>query len=357
MTFDFIPLELYALYFYYAILFIVVVNFFKLNKGFEKSDLGGLLVILIIVYMGFRPVSGRYFGDMGTYARFFLNYQEGQEILSKTDLLFHYFMKWCSSFMAVNFFFLTCAILYIAPLYIVCRKWFKTFWFYAFLMMVCSFSFWAAGTNGIRNAIAASLFLLAVSREKRIWQIAIIIIAVNVHKTMLLPSLGFIIAQFYTKPKQLIIFWVLCIPLSLIGGSFWELLFSNLGFEDDRLTYLTDVDANIEQFSRTGFRWDFLAYSATGVFAGWYFIIKKNYKDQIYYWLFITYVFSNSFWILVIRANFSNRFAYLSWFMMALIIVYPFLKEKFFENQSRVFAKVLVAYYLFTYALNVLLIK
>lgn len=356
--FDLIPLELYTLYFYYAILLVVVVTFFKLNKGFETGGFGGLLVIFIIIYMGFRPVSGRYFGDMSTYNSFFLRYQNGGDIYVKNDIQWHVFMKFCSTIMTASFFFLLCAFLYIYPLYLVAKKWFNDYWFYAFLLLAGSFSFWAAGTNGIRNAVAGSLFLLAISREKRVWQIALIFIAINFHKTMLLPTLGFVIAQFYNKPKQMIAFWILCIPLSLVGGSLWETFFAGLGFgETERLSYLTDVDANVKEFSNTGFRWDFLAYSATAVFAGWYFIVKKKFNDKIYFWLFNTYVFANAFWILVIRANFSNRFAYLSWFMMALVIVYPFLKGNIVPNQSRVFAKVLVVYYLFTYTLNVLLVR
>ena len=41
----------------------------------------------------------------------------------------------------------------------------------------------------------------------------------------------------------------------------------------------------------------------------------------------IIYLTANAFWILVIRSSFSNRFAYLSWFLMAIIIFYPFFKH------------------------------
>ena len=357
MSFDFIPLDLYGLYFYYAMLLTVVVMFFDLNKGFKKSNFGLLFVGVVIIYMGFRPISGRWFGDMGTYNGIFIRYQQGASTRVGTDVLFDIFMKFCSGFMTANFFFLTCAFLYIYPLYAVCKKWFKEYWFYAFLLLVTSFSFWAYGTNGIRNGIAGSLFLLGISRNRRIWQIAILFVAISIHKTMMLPLMGFILAQFYNKPKYMIGFWILCIPLSLVGGGFWEVLFASLGFGDDRLSYLTAGNVNNDNFSSTGFRWDFLAYSATAVFAGWYFIIKKNFKDQTYYFLFNTYIFANAFWILVIRANFSNRFAYLSWFMMALVIVYPLITTQFFKKQSRIFAKVLVVYFLFTYLLNVLLLK
>jgi surface polysaccharide O-acyltransferase-like enzyme len=68
-------------------------------------------------------------------------------------------------------------------------------------------------------------------------------------------------------------------------------------------------------------------------------------------------VFANAFWILVIRANFSNRFAYLSWFMMALVIIYPLLKKEMIKNQYKVLAKVMLIYFAFTFLMNVILAK
>jgi hypothetical protein len=58
---------------------------------------------------------------------------------------------------------------------------------------------------------------------------------------------------------------------------------------------------------------------------------------------------ANAFWILVIRANFSNRFAYLSWFLMAVIVFYPFFKMKFFKKQNKVLAYTILGYFGFTY--------
>ena len=128
-----------------------------------------------------------------------------------------------------------------------------------------------------------------------------------------------------------------------------------LGFNDRAAGYLTD-EAD-DQFSRIGFRWDFLLYSATAVYAGWYFIFHKKFEDKFYRQLFNTYLIANGFWILVIRASFSNRFAYLSWFIMGVIIVYPFLKMQFFNKQNKVLGNVIFLYFAFTYILTVILAK
>lgn len=352
MSLDFIPLNLYTPLYYHLLLIITLYIFFRLqNEGLKKSNLGTPLLIFTIFFMGFRPVSGVYFGDMETYNRFFEHYHSGGAILVSEDLLFHSFMKICSQVMDNNTFFLICAILYTVPLYVVSKKWFKQYWFYPFLMLLGSFSFWAYGTNGIRNGIASSFFLLAISRENKVFQILIFLLAISFHKTMLLPVLGWVIAWFYNVPKAYFYFWLASIPLSLALPGFWQSLFASM-VEDDRSVYFTD-NTYAEQFRRTGFRWDFLLYSAMGVYAGWYYIFKKGLNDKTYLQLFNTFLFANAFWILVIRASFSNRFAYLSWFMMALVIIYPWLKYYFEEKQAKKLGVVILSYYVFTYFMNV----
>ena len=130
----------------------------------------------------------------------------------------------------------------------------------------------------------------------------------------------------------------------------------SLGINDRRFEqYFTDeID---EAITKTGFRWDFLIYSATGVFAGWYYLFKKNFSDKLYEQLFNMYLITNAFWVLVIRANFTNRFAYLSWFMLAIIIFYPILKEQLFKQHHRMVGAVLLLYFMFTYIFNVILVK
>ena len=162
--------------------------------------------------------------------------------------------------------------------------------------------------------------------------------------------MAFALTYFYLEPKKYFLFWLAAIPLSLVLGGFWESLFSGLGFSDDRLSaYLVGGNENNDNFSSTGFRFDFLIYSAGAVFVGWYFIFKKKFNDVLYLRLYSTYVICNAFWILIIRANFSNRFAYLSWFLMGLIIVYPFLKKKFFINHNINVGKAYVLYFGFTF--------
>ena len=97
-----------------------------------------------------------------------------------------------------------------------------------------------------------------------------------------------------------------------------------MGF-DDRLTYLTNEQEE-GVFSHSGFRWDFLIYSMMPILLGYYIVIRHGIRNKTYEMLLNTYTLSNAFWIMVIRANYSNRFAYLSWFMYPIVLAYPLLK-------------------------------
>ncbi|WP_139855627.1 EpsG family protein [Aequorivita sinensis] len=360
--FDWIPIEVYTPTHYIILLFLVLITFIHSQSNAINSNenfrymkvMGWTYLIFIILYMGLRPISG-VFVDMLTYNKRFVYYQNGGQITSPNDILFQVFTKISSQFVNARIYFLLCVILYILPLIAVSKKWFKDYWFYAFLFLVTSFSFWTYGTNGIRNGIAGSIFLWGMSREKKIWQVIIILIAINIHKSMALPAAAFLLANFYNNPKVLMYFWVFCIPLSLIAGGAFINLFASIGF-DERTSYLTQENVYNVEFASSGFRWDFLLYSATAVFAGWFYIFKRKYKDKIYFWLFNTYILTNAFWILVIRAQFSNRFAYLSWFMISLVILYPLLKKYIVDKQHKKIGLLLVAYYSFTFLMNFILV-
>ncbi|WP_445738575.1 EpsG family protein [Mariniflexile sp.] len=354
---EFVPLSYYYevyLYTAFAIALTTLFHAYVLDLNDRKNIsyitfIGYSIFILLTLYMGLRPVSGRYFIDMSTYARIYEGYAHGGQIILKTDVVFQQFMKFCSGFLPTNLFFLLCSILYIGPLFIVSKRFFKQYWFYAFFMFVVSMSFWPYGVNGIRNGIATSFFLLAISfYGKKSLMIIFFIIACSFHQTIYLPIGGFILTLFFKDSKWYFIAWLLAIPLSIVLGDFWENLFANLGLADDRLSgYLTGAKATA--FVNSGFRFDFLFYSSFPIVIGAYFIFKKKYSDVLYTQLFNIYLTTNAFWILIIRANFSNRFAYLSWFLMPLIIIYPFIKNKSIDKQHKIIGLVLFFYFLWTY--------
>lgn len=348
MYIDFIPLAFYTSLYYQILLVVNLLVFLELwRKGLHKPLIGISFLLLMLVYIGYRPISGAYFTDMATYATRFELVKMDLPVVLSFDPGFTLLLRICAKTISAHSFFFVCACLYIVPLYFASKKWFRDYWFYAFLMLAGSFSFWAYGVNGIRNGIATSLFLLAVSRDKKIFQIIWLLIAISFHKSLLLPAVGFIITFWYNKPRSFFLFWLAAIPLSLAFPTFWENFFSS--FMETRGADYLSANVNADLFSHVGFRWDFLVYSAMGVFSGWYYLFRIGIKDVFYTRLFNTYLFANAFWILVIRASYSNRFAYLSWFMLAIIIIYPWLRYKSEKLKLHHFAWVLLAYYGFTY--------
>ena len=50
------------------------------------------------------------------------------------------------------------------------------------------------------------------------------------------------------------------------------------------------------------------------------------------------YILVNAFWLLVIRIPYTDRFAYLSWFLIPFILIYPLSLDKVFKNQNSILA-------------------
>ena len=318
--------------------------------GFS-SGMGITLLLFILFYLGTRPVS-YIFGDMGTYGKFYSRVVAGEIPTIKNDYLFNYFLLASTKIMSDRFFFFLCGVIYVLPCFIFSKKYCSSYWYYVFFIFVGSYMFWPFGTNGIRNGLGTSIFILALCfYERKIIMYGLMALAFGMHSSLIIPIAAFALSGVYKNPKVYLYIWLAAIPLSLIGGSFWEGFFGGLGFGDDTRAedYLTKGNVNKDTFAYTGFRWDFLLYSSFAAFAGWYFIFRKNITDKFYIHLWGTYMIANAFWILVIRANFSNRFAYLSWFLMGPIIAYPLLRYKLFPNQYRVIGVIIAAYYLFTY--------
>ncbi len=355
--FDFIPLQSYT-GFYYHSMFAISLMIWLHSMMFDIKNpssvvlfqvVGSSFLVFVILYMGLRPIS-LIFGDMSAYANGFRMVQAGKELKIEDDYLFNYFLLGCSKIMSAHSFFLLVDVLYILPCYFFSRKFFGSYWFFGFFMFVGSFVFWSYGTNGIRNGLATAIFITALLYyERKIVLYCLFALSFTMHASMVIPIAAYFVAAQYKNPKLYIQIWLIAIPLSFFGGTYFETLFSTIGFEDRVRGYLTNKDIVDDQAAIVGFRWDFLIYSATAVAAGWYFIFKKGITDQFYIHLFGIYTITNAFWILVIRANFSNRFAYLSWFLMAAVIGYPMFRYKLWNDQYRVFGIVLFCYYLFTY--------
>ncbi len=356
--FEFIPIKSYDDIYYNSIGIICIITFLHSlalkpneSKAIAFNRFSALsLFVIILLYIGFRPLNG-VFIDMTTYAHIFERYQNGLYVID-SDYGFSYFVLFCTNFLNLDWFFFLCACIYIVPLYVASRIWFPNYYFLAFLMLVGSFSFWPYGVNGMRNGMATSLFVLAIAYNGRNFKLMVLfyLLSFSFHTSMLLPIVAFIGSKYVVDTKKYYFFYILAIALSVSMGGVWENLFASLGFGDERFNaYLTSANGNTSKFASTGFRYDFLLYSLAPIILSGYYKFKNSFNDPIYDRIVHTYIIANGFWVMVIRANFSNRFAYLSWFLMAIVLIYPLLNKSMWSNQFKKIGIVILIYYSFTY--------
>ena len=187
--------------------------------------------------------------------------------------------------------------------------------------------------------------------------IGIGILACGFHQSIYLMMAAGGLAWFFKNSYYYLAGWIACVGLSYAVGFRIQNYLARLGFgNDDRFSgYLTgdNMIGEIVQMSMV-FRWDFLAYSAMGVAVGYYFIFRRNFKDEYYHWIYNTFLLTNAFWVLVIRAAYSNRFAQISWFIMPIVLIYPFLKQRFWTNHEKMLGYAILLFYAFTFYSNIL---
>lgn len=352
--------SLYYPTYIYSLLVLSLVYSFNISRQqttfiLQKSNISFLLiyVFLFILFVGLRPISF-YFGDTVNYNAIYKAFMNGTKDLDmdSSEWLFEWMQYQSSKIIDVHGFFLIVEILYIIPVLWACYRFVPNHYILMFLFCMGAFSFFSYGTNGIRNGMACSLIIAALSSitgntVNKIVAGALCFMAFNIHRSTALPILCMIVS-FYVKDTRYIMgWWLFSIILSLVAGGPIENFFIGLGF-DDRMESYSSENINTEEFSSTGFRWDFLLYSCMPILLGYYVVFKRKVWDKNYLMLLNTYILCNSFWVMMIRASFSNRFAYLSWFMYALVLAYPCLKLPIWKNQGMNTALIFIGHLGFT---------
>lgn len=328
------------------------------SEGSPIQGVALLLTVILIFFLGLRPISP-IFGDMNMY-RHAYEFIEGEyrPISFKTEWLWDDMMLFCK---AVGFnpyeFFLIIEAGYFSGMLICSAILMRKNLWIAVLFFYTAFSSYSYGTNGIRNGLSCSIELVAIAlltqdRAKRVGAFFLMWIAFSIHRSIMLPSMAALTAVFFIKDtKTALRFWIASIFISLAAGPLVESFFASLGF-DDRMTQYSSAnsdEASQAQFSQTGFRWDFLFYSMFPVIFTWYLTQRRRFNDSVFNIVANTYIFSNAFWIMVIRSSFSNRFAYLSWFIYPIVIAYPLLRMNIWKDQDRKTALILFFYSGFTF--------
>ena len=324
----------------------------------QQSLIAPLLIsIVLIFWLGNRPLSGAYFGDTSNYALSYKFFNGNSMTIDwSKEWVWQALMVICKKLsLDVSAFLTVIEAGYVLAVFFAVVKFLPNNPLIGMLFVWSSLMYFSFGVNGLRNGLACHILLLALSfilDSKYIIGTLLCLISFGIHKSTMLPIAAIATGFFFKdKVKYAIYIWVLSIPISLVAGSAATAFFASLGFDDRMSSY---TDNSVDMFSSSGFRWDFLLYSSFPVLMIWYICIKRKVSDSWYNVISIVYCLCNAFWVLVIRAEYSNRFAYLSWFIYPIVIAYPLVNLPVWEDQDRKTGLILLAYCGFTVMMNTL---
>jgi hypothetical protein len=296
-----------------------------------------IILCIAILFIGLRPVSYT-FGDMPGYAAvyekgFYTVSKKGEPVWSIIETICHDYLELSTTLWFVVISWLTIGLHYLSY-----KKLFGGSLYTGLLFLFTSFFFFSSTTNIIRSGMGMALALYGITlfietaKLKKIVAILLFILAFNTHHSTAVLVGCFVISYFFVRNiKWSICIYVLCVVLSLSMDHYFEIWFSSLNLDDRMARYTTNVDYT--GFSHSGFRWDFLVYSIVPILLGWYLMSHKQIKDKVYSFMLNTYVLSNAFWVLVIRAQFSDRYAGISWTIYPIVIAYPLIKFYLWNDQ------------------------
>ncbi len=303
----------------------------------------GLLIlsaIYLVVIMTLAPT-----GDKIRYVYAFDDYYEtGLNLESAKDAGFAVFTYLLGNIVQGNalLYFLIIASIYVGGAMFFARKCFPDKDVPLCASIFSSFGFWSYGTNTLRSGLALSLLLVALAYVilygKKRWITILVIgaISLSFHVSMLVPIAAIVLGYFFHRPRLFLIGWFLCLLISLAFG---DQIQSAVGvyFEDSEERRISSYLLGDSSGYNMGFRWDFLLFSICPIFLSFFYKFCWKVNDRFYDIVVCAYLAANGFWLLLIRAPYSDRIAYLSWFLMPLLLLLPFLRwEKVVAKNSKI---------------------
>lgn len=291
---------------------------------YQIRRIPNILVFVIIIIMstllGLSPAEEG--TDKYNYLLEFIGYHE----LRMTEIgwiLYNYGIKALAGSNYL-FFFLISAFFYTSSYYFFGKKLFSSDYNGYFIIMAFGMlGFAGCGNNTIRTGIALAVIFYSFCLSKRkYFQFALIILAILIHKSMALPVLAYLTAKSVRSPRPFEMIWLIFLAFSLIGFNL-EYYFDKYSYLDERIEKYGNRMGDDDIFG--GFRYDFLLYSVIPLILANVWRIKAKIKDVFYLNIYKTYLLVNSIWLLVIRMPQCNRIAYLSWFLIPILTIYPIL--------------------------------
>lgn len=315
---------------FYQYIYLAIVTFLTLVMVERRRELTAkenstgavLLCLFLVVFIGFRPQS-YVFVDMMNYARDWQRFEwRGFDYDAGNKLFDNLFVYMGDMFPEPTLFFVLIAAIYFSMMLVACRKIFPSNTLIVFLVCLAAFSTFSYGTNGIKAGAAASLFLAALAyRDNILISIFFLLLSWGVHHSMQLPVAVYILTLFFKKKEWYFYGWLFCLLMAVGHVSLFQNLFANIT-DESGAGYL-NADPNDDWGGKSGFRIDFVIYSAMPVLMGYYVKFKYKLEDKLYDTMLYMYLACNGIWMLCMYAQFTNRIAYLSWFMYPILLIYP----------------------------------
>ena len=318
----------------------------RLIKGNHNNILPFVFVIVLIFYIGRRPISS--FVDTWLYTLMFNLVQSGEwHELPPTEPFWSWIEDIFINLGTASDWLLCIAAFYIGGMALATYRWLPRHYMIGLIFCFTSFSFYTFATNGIRNGMATSIAMVAISlidtknksTTSTLIAIGLFVIAIQTHTSLVLTFGAAIVAFFMKGTKLSFRIWIACLILGFLFNGFFLLFFSWASEDERMIKYAT---SNNLEYTKTYFRWDFVTYSALPIVVGYIATIKKKVSDGKYTFLLNTYIITNAIWLLICEINFSNRFAYLSWFLYPVVVAYPLCKFNMFKNQGAILGMVLI---------------
>lgn len=311
------------------------------------------LAIVLTFFIGLRPQAG-IFVDMNNYIAWYIPHMGDYFIFDPEaenflfDNLYSYMA--CSGYHWKNF-FLVIAAIYYGGMWVACRKLFPRDTLVAFLACAAAFSTFSYGTNGVKAGAAASLFLIAMAYWRN-WKVFVpfLFLSLGFHHSMVMPIVAFGMAYLYRQTKHYFYAWAVCLLMAMLHVTFFQTLFAGMSDESGAGYLMSDGS---EWGGKEGFRIDFVLYSAMPVLVGYWIIFKRRVRSVFYEFLLSIYLTTNAVWMLCMYANFTNRIAYLSWFMYPVVLIYPFFLDRLGPRRYKQLALVVLLHLLFTIFMHV----
>ena len=357
-----IPAKSYYTIYLILVTIITLITYFKYDKrngnitsplNKRKKDGTFILAILMVLFIGFRPES-YVFVDMMNYINYYHALYEGNIFIfdkEAENLIFDNYLAWVGSkYLGTSFFFVSIAAIYFICTYIACRRMFPRDTLAAYLVFLAAFSTFSYGTNGIKAGAAAAIFLMALSyRDNLKICVPLILVSWGFHHSMVMPIVAFIMTLIYKNSKVYFAAWCLCLLIAVFHITFFQQLFADILSDSGNsgANYLNEQNA--DWGGRTGFRIDFVIYSTMPILVGYWSVYKKKMQlSKLYMCLLNLYMTLNGTWLLCMYANFTNRIAYLSWFLYPVVLIYPYLNENWGPSRYKTFSRVMLAHLGFT---------